>query len=264
MVELGVDHPGYRPCDGCASGRAGQDRLTNCESGFQSYTEDQRRLGEPTMGPGNVKAVVRTATLFDRLSWVDGTGATLTLPPREAGLTEPTALRHLNPLVGLGLVERDGGSGHYRLGIRPYQRDQRALGTVDPRRLALPFMQGLLDRYGETVNMGTLGGSDTVLIEVLEGTQSLRKGSESELGLPCAGTAVFDRRDMPTSALSICGPLSGVNGKVTAAMSRDLIDVARRRSRHLGSPGALYPPAAGRGEEPAQNSHLAAMESHHD
>jgi IclR family acetate operon transcriptional repressor len=96
---------------------------------------------------------------------------------RATGLSEATALRYLASLVRNGLVEREELSGQYRLGLRLFQLGQRALGDPDPRKVALPFMERLLERFEETVNLAMRHGDEIVIIEVIEGTRSIKKGA---------------------------------------------------------------------------------------
>lgn len=95
---------------------------------------------------------------------------------RETGLSEATALRYLSTLVHHQIVERDE-EGLYRLGMRLFQLGQRAFGRRDVRQLALPHLERLRERFQETVNLAVCSQENVVIIEVLESTQSIRKGA---------------------------------------------------------------------------------------
>lgn len=259
----------------------------------------------------DVKTVVRTVALLECLSRGNESGASLAALSRASNLNEATALRYLMTLVRLGLAERIEATGHYRLGLQVYLLGERALGEIDPRRVALPFMEELRRRHGETVNLGVLRDKGVVLIEVLEGTHSIKKGAsigetdqlhstglgkatlaylpvelrrsmlretglrrftantlttlralesdlegvrarkyamdreETELGLNCVAAPIFDRRGMPSFALSVSGPASRMSDKVMASIGRGLVEVARQMSRRLGCPNGAYPPVNG-------------------
>ena len=94
---------------------------------------------------------------------------------RAVGLSDATTLRYLSTLISRGLLEREA-SGRYVLGLRLFQLGGRALGS-DPRRAALPLMQELADRFGETVNLAVWSQSRLVLIEAIESTRSIRRGA---------------------------------------------------------------------------------------
>jgi IclR family transcriptional regulator, acetate operon repressor len=123
----------------------------------------------------SAKAVDRVVGILEA---IDGLGAMkLSQIARAAHLTEATALRYLSGLVSHGFVERDEGSGRYRLGIRLFQLGQGALGDRDPRLVALPIMQELRSQFDETVNLAMRLEDDLVLIEALESTRSIKKGA---------------------------------------------------------------------------------------
>jgi IclR family acetate operon transcriptional repressor len=96
---------------------------------------------------------------------------------RDAGLSDATALRYLNSLVAHDFVERDPESGAYRLGMRLFRLGQRSLSERDPRAVALPYMERLHARFEETVNLAVRSGDDLVLVEVLQGSRSIRRGA---------------------------------------------------------------------------------------
>jgi IclR family acetate operon transcriptional repressor len=77
------------------------------------------------------------------------------------------------------LVEREGtgADGRYRLGLGAFVLGQRAVGNADVRAVALPYMQRLLERYQETVNLAIFRQRRLVIIEVLEGLRSIRQGA---------------------------------------------------------------------------------------
>ncbi len=95
---------------------------------------------------------------------------------RRTGLSEPTVLRYLATLCRHELAEKDN-LGRYRLGIALFRLGYRALGVSDPRNVALPYMERLLEKFEETVNFGMRHGDKLVLIEVLESPRSIRKGA---------------------------------------------------------------------------------------
>jgi DNA-binding IclR family transcriptional regulator len=96
---------------------------------------------------------------------------------RDAGLSDATTLRYLNSLIAHDFVERDPGAGTYRHGMRLFRLGQRSLSERDPRAVALPYMERLHERFEETVNLAVRNGDDLVLIEVLQGSRSIRRGA---------------------------------------------------------------------------------------
>jgi IclR family acetate operon transcriptional repressor len=96
---------------------------------------------------------------------------------RRTRLSEPTALRYATSLATHRLLERDGATGRYRLGLRLFELGHKALRERDPRAVALPHMLRLRNRFEETVNLAMRHGDDLVLIEVIESPRSIRKGA---------------------------------------------------------------------------------------
>ncbi|WP_315980086.1 IclR family transcriptional regulator [Aliamphritea spongicola] len=76
-------------------------------------------------------------------------------------VTSSTAHRILHSLIDNRFVERNG-SGEYRLGQRLLQLSNRLHTDIDLRAVALPFMEKLRDKTGETVNL-TIREGDVVI-----------------------------------------------------------------------------------------------------
>jgi IclR family acetate operon transcriptional repressor len=120
-------------------------------------------------------AVDRVAEVLAALERQPGTG--LAAIARSTSLSEATVLRYLKSLMAHGLVEQMDGTRRYRLGPRLFELGQRVLGDRDPRDAAMAFMQQLLHRFDETVNLGMRQGDSLVLVESLESGQSVRMGA---------------------------------------------------------------------------------------
>lgn len=82
----------------------------------------------------------------------------------DTGLHTSTAHRILASLIANGFVERSA-AGHYRLGTRLLRLGARLHGNIDLRVVALPVMERLRDRLGETVNLTLREGDEVVYVE---------------------------------------------------------------------------------------------------
>lgn len=82
----------------------------------------------------------------------------------ETGLHSSTTHRILNSLIDNGFVEREP-NGRYRLGLRLLQLSVRLRSSLDLRSIALPFMQQLRDKLGESVNLTMREGDVLIYIE---------------------------------------------------------------------------------------------------
>jgi DNA-binding IclR family transcriptional regulator len=126
-----------------------------------------------------VRAVHRTVELLQAVAEDNGRGKTLSGLAQRAGMPEPSALRYLATLVQRGLVEYEGSreQGRYRPGLGLFALSEHAIGHPDIRALSLPYMQPLLERYQETVNLAVFRQRRLVIVEVLQGTRSIRLGA---------------------------------------------------------------------------------------
>ena len=93
---------------------------------------------------------------------------------KQVGLPKTSVFRYLCTLEAAGYLERDPAEESYRVGAR-----FRALGSPADalkrlRAAALPAMNGLRDRFDETVNLGVLRGGSIVYVEIVECRQRLR------------------------------------------------------------------------------------------
>jgi IclR family acetate operon transcriptional repressor len=128
-----------------------------------------------TTGRFSLTAIDRAMTILE--AFEDSTELSLADVSRASGLSEATALRYATSLTTHGLLERNGRTGRYRLGMRLFLLGGHALRDRDPRSAALPHMQRLRERFDETVNLATRNGDELILIEVLESRRPIRKGA---------------------------------------------------------------------------------------
>ena len=119
-------------------------------------------IQEETPG-GRIQVIDRAAALLDALARYPEP-VSLKVLSAETGLHASTAHRILASLIKNRFVERDA-VGRYRLGLRLLQLGVRLHGNVDVRAVALPIMEALRDRLGETVNLTIREGDQVVYIE---------------------------------------------------------------------------------------------------
>jgi IclR family acetate operon transcriptional repressor len=145
---------------------------------------------KPRSGTGTeVRAVQRTIALLEALSG-SGTGTSLGSLAVAAGLSQATTLRYLSTLVGTGVVDRDPVDGTYRLGLGFLHLWERAVGDLDPRQVAGPFMEALRDAHGETVVLGAYSGDRLVLIDAREGLHAIKMGARIGYEVPLHSNGV--------------------------------------------------------------------------
>ncbi len=111
------------------------------------------------------------------------------------GVHKSTALRLLRTLEEHGFVHRQ--SDHrYRLGGRLFSLAQQALEGIDVRQVSAPYLASLNERYGHTVHLAILEGSEVLYLDKVDSRYPA--GADSWLGrssgigkrAPAAATAV--------------------------------------------------------------------------
>lgn len=87
---------------------------------------------------------------------------------RSLGLPKSTASELMSELADLRLLKREATKGRYRLGWRLFELSQTLLGTTEFRIEARKVMEELVRRWGETVHLAVLDGTQAVYIEKLQ------------------------------------------------------------------------------------------------
>jgi DNA-binding IclR family transcriptional regulator len=168
----------------------------------------------------------------------DARGKTLGEVARRAEMPEPSALRYLSTLTARGLVEHEGNgeSGRYRAGIGLFMLAEHAVGYPDVRSLVLPYMQQLLERYQETVNLAIFRQKRLVIIEVLEGLRSIRQGArvgeQDRLRSTALGKAILATyEDDEALCLLSSEPIERCTPRTITSTDEMLRELGRIRSR---------------------------------
>lgn len=113
---------------------------------------------------------------------------------RHLGIVKSSGFRLLRTLEQRGYVERVDGDGRYHLGLE-FMTFVRGPAAHRPLLdLARPHMQRLLQRFGETVNLGVLQGADVLYLEMLESPHPFRMtarvGSRAPVHASALGKAI--------------------------------------------------------------------------
>ena len=98
--------------------------------------------------------------------------------------------RIITTLENRGYITRSESNDKYCLGIKILDLSKKFLESNNIRHAALAEMNGLLDKYGESVNLGILKDGEITYVEVLEGTHQLRFKDEVGSKAPFHATAM--------------------------------------------------------------------------
>ena len=105
-----------------------------------------------------IQVIDRAAALLDAIARYSEP-VSLKILSAETGLHASTTHRILAALIDNRFVERDH-AGRYRLGLRLLQLGVRLHTNIDLRAVALPVMETLRDKLGESVNLTIREGED--------------------------------------------------------------------------------------------------------
>ncbi|MGF7186933.1 DNA-binding IclR family transcriptional regulator [Desulfitispora alkaliphila] len=116
-----------------------------------------------------VQAVERALSILEVLAGV-GRPISITEIAEVSNLNVSTVHRLLGTLMVKGLVDQENDTAKYKLTMKLFQIGNAALYNVDIQAIARPYMQELLERCNETVNLSVLDGTEVVYVDQLEST----------------------------------------------------------------------------------------------
>lgn len=134
-----------------------------------------------------IQSIARAKALLDAMD--HGDWVSLRDLARATGLAKTTAFNLVNALVAVGLAERDGRAGAYRLGLHHIVYGKAVERRLDVAAIARAHLTRLCAITRETVNLALPGPTDAVIVESLEGSQNLRVSSYSGTRAPYHSTA---------------------------------------------------------------------------
>jgi DNA-binding IclR family transcriptional regulator len=141
----------------------------------------------------SIQVIGRLASLLDVIA-AHEEPVSLKILSAETGLHPSTAFRILSSLAEQGFVERSA-RGNYQLGVKLMQLGSRVSSGVDIRKVALPLMEQLRDRLGETVNLAVREGDEVVYIERALAKRMMRVeqviGSRAPLHVTAVGKLIL-------------------------------------------------------------------------
>jgi DNA-binding IclR family transcriptional regulator len=144
-------------------------RCLGCGTGGTELAPEPPDVRKAQVRQNPIRALAKAVHLLEQLA--EEREAT----PRRLSevLDEPrtTIYRLLGSLEAVDLVEPGSQPGSYRLGWKLMRLGAAVVERLDERRLALPAMERIRERLGETVFLFVRRGDDAVCIERLEGVR---------------------------------------------------------------------------------------------
>ncbi len=155
-----------------------------------SPAESITASGEPISDGYVVGALKRGLLILNRFLAAPDQTLTTSDVARSVGIHRATAFRFLCTLVACGYLEHADRPGSYRLGSKcyPFQRQRPWSGALD--LTSVPILKELADETGETSDVGVLHRGEAMLVQVVEGPQSVRARQWAGCTRPAHLTAI--------------------------------------------------------------------------
>ena len=210
----------------------------------QRYPTTVARRRQPSSG--RIEASSRAVAILDALADAGEIGTNELA--RRTGLPASTVSRQLGTLAATGLVEQDGESGRYRLGIHVVRLANAVLARLDVRRIARPHLEELVRITGETATLHVPGEEDAVTVDFVPSAHFIQH--VTQLGRPSIAHATsagkvmlaFTDRPLPRGPLRAYTPRT-----ITEREGARRRDRARARAGlRRGVRGARAGPRGGR------------------
>lgn len=183
----------------------------------------ERSKGEPARDY-SIQSVVRSFKIVHAIAEAEEEVGAQQISA-SVGLHISTVFRFLQTLVQNGVVEQNGETGKYRLGLKLLAWGTQVLRQMDLRRDALAFLRELNEKTRETVHMTVCDRDAAIYIEKIESPTPLRGFSEIGRSAPLHCT--------------------GVGKVLMAALSeKELTDLLKRYPLKRFTPNTLAQPAA--------------------
>jgi len=139
--------------------------------------------------PYQVQVLDRALAILDILS-AEGPDLSLGEISDKLELHKSTAHRLTMVLERHKLIERNSGSGRYRLGLKLFELGTRAISHLDLRERARPVLDRLVLETSETVHLGILEDTEVLYLDKVEPARSVRMSSSVGRRNPAYCTAM--------------------------------------------------------------------------
>lgn len=139
--------------------------------------------------PYQIQVLDRALALLEVLAH-QGPDLTLAQISELLKLHKSTAHRLIMVLERHRLIERNSNTGKYRLGLKLFELGTKAIGQLDLRERARPFLERAVLEVGETVHLCVYDDGEVVYLDKVEPTRSVRLASSVGRRNPAYCTSV--------------------------------------------------------------------------
>jgi len=138
---------------------------------------------------GMVQSIHRGLAILEEIAF-SGNQYGVTELARKLGLNKTTVYRLLSTMEAKGYIEQNPETGRYGLGLRVLELGSAALNKMTLRSVALPFLEELMSRTNEAVNLVVLNNGEALYIEKVESQSTIRMHFQVGKRSPAHCTAV--------------------------------------------------------------------------
>jgi DNA-binding IclR family transcriptional regulator len=139
--------------------------------------------------PYQIQVLDRALALLEVLSH-QGPDLTLSQISELLKLHKSTAHRLIMVLERHRLIEKNSNTGKYRLGLKLFELGTKAIGQLDLRERAKPFLERVVLETGETAHLCVYDDGEVVYLDKIEPARSVRLTSSVGRRNPAYCTAV--------------------------------------------------------------------------
>jgi IclR family transcriptional regulator, KDG regulon repressor len=156
---------------------------------------------------------------------------------RAANMNKSTTHRMLEVMSQMGYVAQSEPNGPYRLTTKMWEIGVRAFQRSDLRAVARPFLEGLVERSGETAILTRRDGSEVVIVEKVDCAQHLQAiaplGSRSPIHASSFGKA-FLMMENPDRLTSLSESLTRFTDRTITDIGAFKANLAKARADGVG------------------------------
>lgn len=154
-------------------------------SDVNSVHNDEQRNGRRYLVP----SIHRVFVLLEVLS-ESSKGLRISELSRQTGWPKSSIFNILSTLTQDGYVSQDPESSRYRMTIKLFSLGGAVVERMDIRNLAYPLLVDLVEKTGETANLGILDGIEAIYLETVAGPGAIRISTWPGKRLPIHRTAL--------------------------------------------------------------------------
>ncbi len=140
-------------------------------------------------GPNQIRSVAKALMILDLLT-ENPHGLSLSAISRKLNMAKSTTHGILSTMRDFGYIEQSPFNGYYKLGMRLFEAGNVIANNMDVRRIAIPYIQKLVDEVHETVHLAVLDKGEVLYIDKQECIRSFRIISQVGSRLPAHCTGV--------------------------------------------------------------------------